>query len=290
MNASAHAVKITILVDNTAAEGLMTEHGLSVWIEVSGRHVLFDTGQGGVLRNNAEKLSIPLHTTDSLVLSHGHYDHTGAVPYVLERAPDTHVYCHPVVNSSRYSIRDGSSRSIGMPGAAKVAIESLSTNKVHWTTQPVEMFPGVGITGPIPRITDYEDTGGPFFIDVDGKLVDTIDDDLALWIHTNLGLVVVVGCCHSGLINTLSYVRRLSGTSRIHAVIGGFHLLAASDKRLDNTVNELSDLGSNIFVPCHCTGERAMDVFQKAFGDRVLLGRAGATYAFGGARACKAGA
>jgi 7,8-dihydropterin-6-yl-methyl-4-(beta-D-ribofuranosyl)aminobenzene 5'-phosphate synthase len=274
--------KITILIDNKANECLASEHGFSVWIEAAGRRLLFDGGQGPALASNAGRLNVPLRSADSLILSHGHYDHTGGLPLVIESAPGVHVYCHPGAWSPRYSIRHGSAKSIGMPGAARAALESLSPGRVHWITQPLEVAPGIGVTGPIPRLTNYEDTGGPFFLDVAGNRGDPIDDDLALWIRTETGLVVIVGCSHAGLINTLNYARGLSGASRIHAVLGGFHLIEASDARVERTIDALTELGPNLIVPCHCTGERAVEKLRLALGERVLPGSAGATYTFGG--------
>jgi 7,8-dihydropterin-6-yl-methyl-4-(beta-D-ribofuranosyl)aminobenzene 5'-phosphate synthase len=282
MSACAGVTRITILVDNKANEGLLAEHGLAVWIETAGRRLLFDTGQGPALSRNAGTLDVALHTADTLVLSHGHYDHTGGVPLVIESAPGVHVYCHPGAAGPRYSIRDGSAKSIGMPGAAKLALESVSPGKLHWTTRPIELAPGIGLTGPVPRLTDYEDVGGPFFVDGNGRQSDPIDDDLALWIRTETGLVVIVGCSHAGLINTLRHAQRLSGASRIHAVLGGFHLLEASEARVERTMDALTELGPDLIVPCHCTGERAVEKLRLALGERVLPGSAGTTYTFGG--------
>ena len=274
------SISITILVDNNATGNLIAEHGLSVWIEASGQRILFDTGQGPALSNNADKLNVSIHRTDILVLSHGHYDHTGGVPLVIESAPSVHVYCHPGAKSFRYTIRDGSSKPIDMPGTARVALESLLPERVHWVTQPIDVAPGIGVTGPIPRLTNYEDTGGPFFVDVKGKHSDPIDDDIALWIHTPKGLVVIVGCSHAGLINTLNHVCHLNNTSKIHVVLGGFHLLEASRTRIEHTLGALMNLNPDLVVPCHCTGEQAVEKLKQALGDRFIIGSAGGTYTF----------
>ena len=138
----------------------------------------------------------------------------------------------------------------------------------------------IGLTGPIPRRTPYEDTGGPFFLDPDLRHPDPIEDDLALWIRTYEGLVVCVGCCHAGLINTLDHIRRLSGVSRIRAVIGGFHLVNADTQRLAQTVNVLADREVDRVVPCHCTGDPAIRALENALGDKTLRGAAGQTHRF----------
>ena len=111
-------VKVTILVDNRAGEGLLSEHGLSVWIEADGKRILFDTGQG-VLDFNTRVLGVDLAETDILVLSHGHYDHTGGIPMVLRKARSVEIFFHPGATHSRYAIRDGKAKAIGMPPSSR---------------------------------------------------------------------------------------------------------------------------------------------------------------------------
>jgi 7,8-dihydropterin-6-yl-methyl-4-(beta-D-ribofuranosyl)aminobenzene 5'-phosphate synthase len=272
--------KVTILVDNLAEPGLLAEHGFAAWIEVSGRRVLFDTGQGAALAENAEKLGVDLGTVDTLVLSHGHYDHTGGVPLVLLRAPAAEVCVHPASTGARYAIRGGDAKAISMPGPARAALEAHPVS-VRWTTRAELLAPGLGLTGPIPRLTDYEDTGGPFFVDMAGDEPDPLTDDQALWARTERGLVVIAGCCHAGLVNTVRHALKLSGERTLHAVLGGFHLNAASEHRLARTMDELWEIGPELIVPCHCTGEAAFERLERTFGERVVRGGAGAVFRFG---------
>jgi len=272
--------RITILVNNQAGEGLVAEHGLSLWIETEGKRILFDTGQGSALENNARALDIDLGTTDILVLSHGHYDHTGGIPHVLQQTRYTDVYCHSGVILSRYSLSNGVPRPIQMPRESKAAMDALPFDRLHWVQQPVLLTDKIGITGPIPRKTDFEDTGGPFYLDPQGKRTDPIEDDLALWIRTNDGVIVCVGCSHSGLVNTLSYVQHLNHGRKIRAVLGGFHLLHANRGRLDKTIAALQRIEPDLIVPCHCTGDSAVALLQNAFGKRISPGMAGTTFHF----------
>ncbi len=273
-------MKITILVDNQAAGGLVAEHGLSLWIEAEGKRILFDTGQGAALERNAGMLGVDLGRTDILVLSHGHYDHTGGIPCVLRRAPLAMVYCHSGAVQPRYSISQGRARPIHMPQPAMAAIDKLPWKHLSWVQQPVWLSENVGIVAPIARETDYEDSGGPFYLDPEGRRPDPIEDDLALWIKTRSGLVVCVGCCHAGLVNTLNHVRNINFGMNIRAVIGGFHLLNATRQRLGRTIAALRSIKPETLIPCHCTGASAVSALQLAMGEQASPGASGKTYHF----------
>jgi 7,8-dihydropterin-6-yl-methyl-4-(beta-D-ribofuranosyl)aminobenzene 5'-phosphate synthase len=275
-----NTLKITILVDNIAGNGLSSEHGLSFWIETGDRRILLDTGQGTCLLSNAEKLGIDLSGTNALVLSHGHYDHTGGVSGVLRKASEVEVFCHPSAVIPRYGSDAGKPRPLGMQCESMQDLDALPSRRMHWIRNGRELFPGVGLTGYIPRNSGYEDTGGDFFLDPDLSRPDPIDDDMALWIRTRQGLVVCVGCCHSGLINTLNQALFQSGAPRLRAIIGGFHLLNADDRRMKKTVKALQALSPELIVPCHCTGSRAIETLKNAFGDGVITGVSGKTFDF----------
>jgi 7,8-dihydropterin-6-yl-methyl-4-(beta-D-ribofuranosyl)aminobenzene 5'-phosphate synthase len=276
------SVNITIIVDNQAGEGLIAEHGLSLWIETKDVNILFDTGQGSALGPNAEALGIDLRKTNILVLSHGHYDHTGRIEYVLGRARHVDVYCHPGAVQPRYSIRNGKAKSIRMPKESIEAFASLPDKQLHWVQQPTMLLlpAGIGITGPIPRKTIFEDAGGPFYLDSDKERPDHIEDDMALWIWDDNGIVVCSGCAHSGIVNTLDYIWHIGNGQRIRAVIGGFHLNEADPERLNLTMAALKSFDPDIIVPCHCTGDRAVDLMRKVLGEKVSPGAAGMKYQF----------
>ncbi len=271
-------LKITILVDDKAPEGLTAEHGLAFWIEFGKARLLFDTGQGPALDVNARTLGIDLSTADMMALSHGHYDHTGGLPLVLERAPGARLHCHPAVTRPRYSIKNGTAKDVGMPEPARRAVGQLPGKQQSYETRPVLWSSDVGLTGPISRRTTYETTGGAFFLDSQGMQPDAIEDDQAFWARTRDGIVVVTGCCHSGLINTLTRVRELAGDGPILAVIGGFHLLNADAERLDRTIDGLREFRPEQLIPTHCTGDGAVAALGAAFGVTVAPGKAGDTF------------
>lgn len=262
-------IKISILAENTArGTGILGEHGFSLWIEAGGKSILFDTGQGIAMEHNARQLGINLASADALVLSHGHYDHFGGLSAVLDAAGDMRLYIHPAALRERFSIRDGQARQIGMPPPVRRRIEQRQKDIV-WTETPTEIFPGIHITGSIPRRNNYEDTGGPFFLDKSGLRPDPIEDDQALWIEVAGGLLVVLGCAHSGVINTLDYIHELSGGAPVHTLIGGMHMGSASEARISRTIETLDRLQIANLYPCHCTGAQATAEMYCALKERV---------------------
>jgi len=272
--------ELQILVDNQAEKGLEREHGLSMWIEADGRRILFDTGTGKILGGNAGKLGVDVTRADFLVLSHGHYDHTGGVGRFLQSAGQSHVYCHPGAVLPRYAIRNSTANPIHMPHESISAIDKLPEERLHWVQEPIKLCERIGLTGHIPRKMSFEDAGGPFYLDPAGKRPDPIDDDMALWIRTEKGLVVATGCCHAGVVNTLDYIFRLNDGMKIRALIGGFHLMGADPLRLELTMEALKPFEIDLLVPCHCTGKTAVELLKKTFDMRVSPGMAGRLFQF----------
>lgn len=262
-------IRITILVeDTTSGMDLLAEHGLSFWIEYAGKRILFDTGQSDALIQNAAALDINLANTDAIVISHGHYDHTGGLKAVLDIAPKTKIYLHPAATESKFSRKPSGAKSIGMPDPAKKAIQG---RHVIWTVTPAEILPGVSVTGQVPRLNGYEDVGGAFFVDKDCQRPDELLDDQALLIESSKGLVVIFGCAHAGVVNTLDYISNITGNNKIYAVIGGMHLLNAKQVRIDHTIEVFNKYEIQKIVPLHCTGRKAMGKLKNVFGDKCLF-------------------
>jgi 7,8-dihydropterin-6-yl-methyl-4-(beta-D-ribofuranosyl)aminobenzene 5'-phosphate synthase len=267
--------RITVLVENTAYHaGLIAEHGLSVWIETGAHRFLFDTGQGPALGVNARTLGIPLEKTEAVMLSHGHYDHTGGLLHVMSLQERPTVCAHPAALEPKYAFSPGtSSRDIGMPPRVKDLV--LSRADLRPVQGPVELGGGLFLTGPVPRRTGYEDTGGPFFADASGRTPDLMPDDQAAFLHTHKGVHVVLGCAHAGVINTLAYILELTGKTPIRAVMGGMHLAAASHQRMDRTVEALREFDIERILPAHCTGPAALARLRQEFPDRCFPFSAG---------------
>ena len=271
-------INITILVENTAHnDSLKAEHGLSFWIKYGDKKVLFDTGQSESISYNAKVLDIDIAKTNVIILSHGHYDHTGGLHAVLGITSKAKIYLHPAATGSKFSRKNSKAKYIGMPDSAKKAIQDST---IIWTATPAKIFPGMLVTGQVPRMNDYENVGGPFFADENCRKPDELLDDQTLFINSSKGLVVVSGCAHAGVVNTLEYISKLTGEKRMYAVIGGMHLLNASPIRIANTIETFKKYRVQRIVPLHCTGRKAVEALEAAFGDNCLCLGAGGRVSF----------
>lgn len=264
---------LTVLVDNTVgAPRLLAEHGLAIWLDCGDRQLLFDTGAGRVLADNARTLGIDLAQAAAVILSHGHYDHSGGLARLLDHTPRLPLYLHPAALQPKFSRQpDGSCHAIGMPADA----DPVARADVRFTTGPMRVTDGLQLTGPIPRTTDFEDTGGAFYLDPDCTEPDPLSDDQAAFLDTPSGTTVILGCAHSGIINTLHYILELTDDRPIHTVIGGMHLVHASPARLTATVTALRKLDIKRLYPMHCTGFQAVSRLCREFPGRVHPAPAG---------------
>jgi 7,8-dihydropterin-6-yl-methyl-4-(beta-D-ribofuranosyl)aminobenzene 5'-phosphate synthase len=259
---------ITTLVDNTTSgPGLSAEHGLSFWIEYGDKAILFDTGQSDLLVQNAKALNIDLARANAIVLSHGHYDHTGGLSTVLGMAPQARLYLHPAAIEPKFSRSLLKAHSIGMPDSARQAI---GHRDVIWTESPTQILDGVNLTGQVPRVTHFENVGGPFFLDENCQEPDPLLDDQALFIESSKGLVVVLGCAHAGVVNTLHRISDLSGGKDFYAVMGGMHLIHADTERIEKTIAAFQEFKLQRIGPAHCTGGKAIETFRNVFSEQYF--------------------
>jgi len=270
------AVRIYVLVEDHARKrGFLGQHGFSALVEVgTGRdvlRVLVDTGQdGSVVLSNASRLGLDLSKVDAIFITHGHYDHMGGLPTVLEhvRRKGVLVVAHPDAFVPKFAYRNGKLVP-GSPGKLTPADLEEKGAIVVLSKRPVRLSNNVVTTGEVKRQTDFERVKGFLKLGPDGLEEDKLLDDQALVIDTPKGLVVITGCAHSGVVNTVLHARELMGKEEVYAVIGGFHLEGASEERIARTVEELANMRPEHIYACHCTGPRAFCAFLRAFGERA---------------------
>lgn len=253
-------LKVSIFVNNDARPPLVAEHGLALGVEYGDTRVLFDTGAGQALLPNLEALQILPSSFDYVILSHGHYDHTGA----LAKLPPNRVYLSSRCTQPHWSRHaDGRIREISMPISSKEAL--IKCNQVY-VNQWMEVSKGMWLTGPISRVSG-EDAGGDFYCESTCETRDDVLDEQALVIETG---VLIQGCCHAGIVNTLNHCQENASLSPIHTIIGGLHLVHASEERLHLTAEAMNHFGIKRLYLMHCTGERAVE-YLKAVCPRIKI-------------------
>ncbi|MDD3022198.1 MAG: MBL fold metallo-hydrolase [Alphaproteobacteria bacterium] len=268
-------MKLVTLSDNSVSlnRDLLGEHGFSIYLEINNFKLLFDTGQTFTAAHNAEVLKIDLKGVP-VALSHGHYDHTGGLKNVLQKTGPTRVYGHPSLFSNKYSRRDDL-RYIGIPHS-RSELEEMGA-QFHLSRKPMEIFPHVILSGEIPRNSEFEGANQNLLVQTErGKLeVDPLLDDQALILNLKEGLFVILGCAHSGMINSLEHAKRTTGKERIIGVVGGTHLGFGGEDRLSKTIQSLKEYDLEILGASHCTGLKAASILAKEFGDRFIFNNVG---------------
>ncbi len=270
---------ITTLSENTVATvgNLLAEWGLSILVETDDVNVLLDTGQSISVSHNADMLGVDLGKIDKIVLSHGHFDHAGGLRQVLGKMKkEVEVIAHPGIWAAKH-VRQGEEdkKYIGMP-FQRQELESLGA-RFNLTTKPVKITDNIMTTGEVPMITEFEEIEpNRFFVKEDsGWQDDKLPDDQSLIINIGSGLVVILGCAHRGLINTLYYAQQLTGVKQIDMVLGGCHLIGATEERIRLTIAALRELGVQRVGISHCTGLSAAVIMAQEFGDSFFFNNVG---------------
>jgi 7,8-dihydropterin-6-yl-methyl-4-(beta-D-ribofuranosyl)aminobenzene 5'-phosphate synthase len=269
-------VEIKIVVENSVyKENLLAEHGLAFWIKMGNQEYLFDTGQGLVLENNLEELDLNINNLNGVLLSHGHYDHANGLKWLLKERPDLKLYGHSDIFIPKYSQRSSGFLYRGMNITRDDVENFIPVNKAR------EIEKGLWMTGEITVHNREKIIRPDYKLKIDDELkVDQFKDDQALFIETKEGIVVLLGCSHSGVVKTLKHIKKLTAGQKIVVIIGGMHLIHADMERIDSIIDYLQELNFDLLVPLHCTGFKAAAKLNSIFKDKVIAGGVGKKFSF----------
>lgn len=265
-------ITATVICENCVFNqpGAIAEHGLSIFMETDCGNYLLDTGQGKTVVNNALVLGLDLRTIKGIIVSHHHWDHTGGLGPVLDLKGAVDIYAHPDFFKESYKIGGEKVRYIGVPYPRPLLEAKGATFKFSDEFRQIES--GMWLTGEVPRRTDYERGDKNQVVKSDGGYVkDDLRDDQSVVIETEKGLFIILGCCHSGIINTLSYIVEKTGQRHIHAVIGGTHLGPVSDEQKEKSIDALKAFDIERLGVSHCTGLKTASRLACEFGDRFFF-------------------
>lgn len=280
-------IRITTLVENTAGwVNVLGEWGLSMLVETDDGVYLSDAGTTSAAARNAQALGVSLTDVEAVVISHGHFDHTGGLVDILGliRKP-VQVLGHPRMWDKKYAyhpgghnvceyVTDSEYDYIGIPFAREEAEKHGA--RFVMNAEPVWLSDNIVTSGEVPMRNDFETIDPMLMVFEDGEYKpDPLPDDQSIFIKTGKGLVAILGCAHRGMINHLWRGQELTGLERVYAVIGGTHLKPASDGRIAQTVKELRRLDVRIVAASHCTGLHAACALEREFGDSFVFNNAG---------------
>lgn len=269
---------------------ILAEHGFSATVTTITRErprmMLFDFGfSQDIVARNADALGVDLTKVEVAALSHGHIDHFGGFAQVATKIgkKGLGLILHPVVFRKNRYVELKSGIKIGMPSIEKEKLETAGLN-ITEVKEPLLLLDGdVLFLGEIPRRTAFEKRLPNAFYEENGqKTLDSAEDDTSLVMNVRgKGLVVLSGCAHSGIVNTVEYAREITGINRVHVIMGGFHLTGPTlAPIIDTTVEAIMQIGPDYVIPTHCTGRNATLAIEKAMPDKFLVNMSGTKMTF----------
>jgi 7,8-dihydropterin-6-yl-methyl-4-(beta-D-ribofuranosyl)aminobenzene 5'-phosphate synthase len=275
-------LKINILAEeHVHKRGILAEHGYSILVEIDGFRVLFDAGQTEILFLNAEKVGIDVSIVNALVISHGHYDHTGGVPEFCRLNMHAPVYIHPEAFRERYSSVDG------VIFGSKIGISwyrgrNPFRDRMFTVKEPLQIHKQIAISGEVPRVIPFEEPPKNFLIrSENGDFVtDTVIDEQFMIVKGLKGIYIFVGCSHPGVINCIKYASKFFPGEKLVGLIGGMHLGDANDTKIQATIQQFIELGIDIVIPLHCSGIMATSEMKRLMREKCNLLACGDEFIF----------
>jgi 7,8-dihydropterin-6-yl-methyl-4-(beta-D-ribofuranosyl)aminobenzene 5'-phosphate synthase len=276
--------------DMKMASVVVAEHGFSAifrtTLEGSSHSVLMDFGQAPICVDfNLDALEVDLSEIEALALSHGHIDHFGGLLNVLKKIPakPLPLVLHPAAfTPHRYFKFPGDYR-CDFPELDRSAVTQAGATLVETTTPYLMGDDSILFLGEIERVNDFEKGMPSAYYEEDGKEIkDQILDDSSLVADLKgKGLVILSGCAHAGIINTVNYARKVTGVERVHVIMGGFHLVGPTfEPLIGRTIDEMKQFAPDYVAPCHCTGRKAIMAFEREMPEAFILNQSGTTLVF----------
>lgn len=267
------------------SDTFLAEHGLSLLITIyqgEKKHtILLDTGYTmvGVL-HNMELLGINIEEIETIVISHGHMDHTGSLYGILDKIPGRlPLVVHPgAFQYPRYTRQPDGSQNLWPRTLVRDELEQKNVEIVESETPTLIADDMVMVTGTVERTTKFEKGMPNALVEIDGEIEqDPIIDDQAIVINlTGKGLVIISGCAHAGIVNTVMFAQKITGEENIYAVLGGFHLTGPFFEKIhDETIQELKKMNPEVIMPMHCTGRKAIQRISEEFSSGFALNSVG---------------
>ncbi len=279
----ARRLRLTTIAENTSGQPwLVGDWGLSILAEDGEHRFLLDTGAAQSTVANADSLDVDLTRIDAIVLSHGHFDHTGGLLPVLSRPKSgVRIVAHPGIFGPKYARNRKTNRYryAGMP-YAREALEAAGA-RFELTAAPTWLTADIVASGEEPMSSGFEAVSDTLHLKTAGGFEpDPVIDDQSLYIRTDLGLVVVLGCAHRGMINIIRYGQRLTGMQKVYMAVGGTHLGPASHPQVERTIEALRELDVAWVGVSHCTGLPTASRLDRELPGRFFFNSAGTTITF----------
>lgn len=277
MNYKNKNLTLTIIIENHVIKPkLKAEHGWSIIVEKDDQKILFDCGQSSQIISNANKLNINLNDLNKIVLSHGHYDHTGGLLSILKVIKNNiKVFANPDIFEKKYKVtKKKIKKYIGFPFNRNI----YEKNRAKFVLGKKELNLGndIYLTGQIERNNNFEKVENTFIKKENDIFIhDNINDDISMFIDLPKGLVLILGCAHSGIINVIEHIKNLTKKDNFLAIIGGFHLDGRNKKYIEKTLIELNKYKIKSIFPAHCTGLENYYRLKKIFGKNCHYGYTG---------------
>lgn len=276
-------LKIITLSENTSSKvGLLAEWGLSIYIDDGAHKFVLDSGSGISASFNTDILDVNLKEIDAIILSHGHKDHTGGLLDLLKKMKkEIRIIAHPGVWDKKF-VRKKQNNFLEYSGIpfTRESLESLGA-RFELTSDPTFLTDDIAASGEEPMQTDFESVPENFLLKVgDDFKHDSMPDDQSLFIRTNLGLVVILGCGHRGMINIIRHGQKIMKMEKVYMVIGGTHLHSAKEERVSKTIEALKEIGVEFIGVSHCTGLKVSARLIQAFGDKFFSNNTGTIIKF----------